>query len=128
MATRHSNLFKNYTQLNTIPAIVGIVFAVSAAVQFLQAEIMLGLIDYSFDPAHALIVSVFALVVAFASSDTKNFQHYETWEQALVGLAVVVMVSAEYTTTGADFLVENEPHAGLLAFLVSMAAWGVLAR
>lgn len=129
MATNNSNgMLADYTQLNTIPAMSGILFALAAAVQFLDATFSLGIITYTFDPAHALLVSLGVLVVAFASSDTNDWRMYETYEQALVGLAVLLMVGAEYVTEVNDLLVNNSPTAGIIAFFVSMGAWGVLAR
>lgn len=118
----------DYTQLNTAPALSGIAFAVAAAVQFLDTTITIGLFDYTFDPAHAMVVSLIVLVIAFASSDTNDWRQYESWEQGLVAVAVFVMVGAEYLVEVSDALANNEPHMGLGAFLVSMAAWGVLSR
>lgn len=128
MSFNFNNTVRSYSQLNTIPALSGILFAVSAAIQFLGAEISLAIPSYTFDPNHALLVSLAVLVIAFASSETKDWRYYETWEQVTVGIAVVVMIGAEYTTTVAEFLTNNDPVAGMAAFLISMAAWSVLAR
>lgn len=126
MAT--SSALKPYTQLNTIPALVGIVFAVAAGVQFLDVTLTVGLLSWTFQASHAMFIGMGALVVAFASSDTKDWKHYDTWEQAVVALAVVLMVSGEYISEVATLLSNNQPVAGIVAFALSMAAWGVLAR
>lgn len=125
---RSQSMLGQYTQLNTIPAIVGIIFAVAAGVQFLDVTITIGIVSYTFDPAHAMFVGFGALVVAFASSDTKDWRFYDTWEQGLVAVAVVLMISGEYVAEVATILSNNQPVAGIIAFAISMAAWGVLAR
>lgn len=120
-----------YAQLNTIPALAGIIFATGSAVQFLGASITIAPsadLSYTFAANEALLVSLVSLVVAFASSDTKDWRHYETYEQALVGVAVVAMVGTEYLTEISDLVVNNEPTVGILFFGLSMGAWGVLSR
>jgi len=121
-------LVSDYKQLNTIPAIVGIVFAIAAGVQFLQLHITLGLWGYTFPTDQAMLVSLGSLVVAFASSETKDWHHYESYEQAIVGGAVVVTVGAQYISEIGNVLTNNQPVAGVVAFAISMAAWGVLSR
>lgn len=124
----HQFNLNQYSQLNTIPAVVGILFAVSAGVQFLDVSVTIGVVGYSFDPAHAMMVSLGALVVAFASSETKDWRYYDRHEQAVVGLAVVLIVGTEYVVEVSDAIANNAPVAGFVAFAVSMAAWGVLSR
>lgn len=128
MATRSSSFLADYTQLNTIPAVSGILFAVSSGVQFLGASITLQYPAYTFPSEHAMLVSLGALLVAFASSDTKDWRYYDQWEQVLVALAVVLMIGAEYLTEISTLISNNNPTAGVLAFLITVAAWGVLAR
>lgn len=126
MAT--SSMLRDYTQLNTVPAIVGIIFAVSAGVQFLDLTISIGLLGYDFPTAHATFVSLGVLVLAFASSDTKDWRFCDTWKQAIVAVAVLLMVSGEYVTAIVDLIANNQPLGGILAFAISMAAWAVLSR
>jgi hypothetical protein len=131
MATKNRSMFSNYTQLNTIPALSGIAFAVASAVQFLGATFGIAPsadLAYTLDPTHALLISLVALVVAFASSDTTDWRYYETYEQGIVALAVGLMIGQEYLAEVQDLLANNAPVAGIVAFAVTMAAWGVLAR
>ena len=124
----HMSAFEDYTQLNTIPAVAGIAFAVSSAVQFLDASISIGAVDWTFEPAIAMVVSLGALIVAFASSDTRDWRHYDQWEQAVVAVGAALIPATEYVVEVSDFIAQNDPVAGLGAFLLSFAAWGVLAQ
>lgn len=128
MATSFKSTMQDYSQLNTVPALSGILFAISAAVQFLGATVSLKIPSYMFNPGHALFVSMGVLILAFASSDTKDWRYYETWEQVTVAVAVVTMVGAEYITTISDFIATNDPVIPIAAFILSLAAWSVLAR
>lgn len=134
MATRASSpmdFMDAYRDLNTIPALFGILFAVAAAVQFLGATISIAPtadLSYTLEGMHAIGLSGVSLLVAFASSDTKDWQHYEPWEQGTVLIAVVAIVGAEYVTEISDFLVNNQPYTGVAFFAVGMMAWGILSR
>jgi len=120
---------ENYTQLNTIPALVGILFAVSSGVQFLGMTVAIQYpISYSFPTEHALIVSLVALVVAFAASDTRSYEFYKSWEQLTVVIAVAAMISAEYFAEVQSMVTNNQPWAGTALFIVSVVAWAILSR
>jgi hypothetical protein len=114
--------------IDSVPAIAGLVYAAAAAVQFLDAQIALGVIDWTFQPELALLVSLAALVVAFASSETRNWAHYDNAEQALIALNILIMLSHQYTQTVATAVSNNQPLAGAVAFGIGMVAWGVLSR
>lgn len=114
--------------VSTIPALAGFVYGLAAAVQFLDAEISIGVLDYTFAPAHALIVSLLALVVVFASSDTRNWGRYDGWEQAVVAVAIGVMLAHQYFPLVTIAIENNQPHLGIAAFLSGMFAWVVLSR
>lgn len=120
---------ENYTQLNTIPALVGILFAVSSGVQFLGMTISIQHpIAYSFPSEHAMIVSLLALIVAFAASDTRSYEFYETWEQLTVVVAVAAMISSQYIAEVQTIVANNQPWTGTALFAVSVVAWAILSR
>lgn len=123
-----NGVMADYTELNTIPAIMGILFATASGVMFLDATVTLGVIDYTFSASHSLLVGMFAMIVAFASSETNDWRHYESYEQGIVVVATVLMVGSEYVVEISDMIANNSPVAGVIAFAVSVAAWGVLAR
>lgn len=122
-------LLSDYAQLNTLPALSGVLFAISSGVQFLGVSISMTIPwAYTFDPSHGLVVSLVVMVIAFASSSTKDWRQYESYEQGAVALAVILMVGNEYLIEVSDLIVNNNPTAGTLAFLVTVVAWGILAR
>lgn len=127
MATNSKSILSDYTQLNTLPAVTGVLFAVASSVQFLGATVSLSTPAYTFDPAHAMLVSLLMLVVAFASSETKDWRHYDEWEQGVVGVAAITLVGTEYVPEIAD-LVMSSQGTQVGAFVLSLAAWGVLSR
>ena len=123
-----SSTVHNYMELNTIPALAGIIFAVAAGIQFLDLQITLGIMDYTPTEMQAMIAGLAMLVVAFASSETQSFDRYQRWEQITVGVAGVLIVGAQYVDTVGTWLVDYDPHFGAAAFVISMAAWAVLSR
>jgi len=114
--------------IKTVPALAGLIYAAAAAVQFLDATIALGVLDWQFQTDHAMLVSLAALVVAFASSETKNWSNYDAWEQAIIGLAILIMVSHQFVSPVTTGIANNQPLTGAFAFMSGMVAWGVLAR
>jgi hypothetical protein len=71
---------------------------------------------------------MFVLAVAFASSETRDFQRYETWEQLMIGLAPVLILGAEYIDFISQAFADHDPTLGIIAFVLSVAAWGVAIR
>jgi hypothetical protein len=132
MATSYQNagsFLSNYRDLNTIPALMGVLFAVASAVQFLGATISVTIpYTYTLSGVHAMVLSLVVLVVAFAASDTRSWEYYEGWEQAMVGIAVLVIVGNEYIAEITNLVANNNPAAGTIAFIITMAAWGILSR
>lgn len=124
-----SGVLNDYKNLNTIPALLSIVFAVASLYQFGGiSEVHIAWFDYALSTHHAMLVSLGVLVVAFASSETKEFRNYEDWEKALIAAGPLLIVSHQYVDYVNDLIVNNEPTAGVLAFLIAVAAWGVAVR
>lgn len=124
-----SRTVNNYRQLNTVPALTGVVFSIAAAVQYLGAEMSIEYPSaYTFPGEHAMLVGLLCLLLAFASSDTKDWRYYDQWEQAAVAIAVVGSVLVQYVPEVNDLLVNNQPVSGVVMFVASLAAWAILAR
>ena len=122
-----SGALSDYTHLRTLPALLSVVFVVAGLYQFGGiSEVMITWAgDYTLTTQHAMLASLGAFVVAFASSDTKNFDHYEQWEQVAIAAGPILIVGHTFSTTVAD-LVATEGHIGpIVAFLVTVVSWGV---
>jgi len=130
MATRSmSSLTNDYMELRTIPALLGIVFAIASLYQFGGiSEVHITWLDYTLSTQHAMFVSLATLLVAFASSETKQFEAYEDWEKVLIAAGPVLIVSQQYVTEVADIIANNDPTGGIVAFVISVMAWGVAVR
>ncbi|WP_418283190.1 hypothetical protein [Halorubrum sp. DTA98] len=123
-------MLTDYANLRTLPAAIGIVFAVASIYLFggiAGLTIEWG-INYTLTTGHALWVSLAAYVLAFASSETRSFDHYEQWEQVAIVGGPAVMIAYQHWTWFNDLIVTNEPHLAILAFLVSFASYAVLVQ
>jgi hypothetical protein len=114
--------------IETVPAVAGLIFSLATAVQFLDTQVIVGAVDYQFSSEHSFVVSLAALVVVFASSKTKNWEYYESWEQVLVGLTILIMTLHQFVPVFERTVSRQNPLAGSVVFVLGVAAWGVLAR
>ena len=114
--------------IETVPAVAGLIFTLAAAVQFLDTELYIGVLELEILTSHAFVVSLAALVVVFASSRTKNWEYYETWEQVFVGTTLLIMTAHQFLPTVESVVSNQNPLAGGTIFLMGLITWGVLAR
>ena len=122
-----STMMTDYTQLKTLPALLSVVFVIAGLYQFggISEVMITWASDYTLTSQHAMLASLGAFVVAFASSETKDFNHYEQWEQVAIAAGPLLIVGHTYSDTIAD-LVATEGHVGpIVAFLVTVVSWGV---
>jgi|GEM_PF-438036 len=119
----------DYAQLNTIPALLSVVFVGAGLYQFGGIpDLTLVWLDYTLQTQHALIASLGVYVVAFMSSETKDFRHYEDWEKVLIFAGPAVMLAYEYVPQVAN-VINTDGHVGpIVAFFLTVAAWGVAVR
>ena len=118
----------DYTELRTVPAIIGVLFALSSLTLFLGGELYIGALDYTFASEHSLLVSVVCLAAAFAASDTNDFAYYRDWEKGLVALFIVVLFAVEFSSTANSLIHDNEPYAGIIAFVWGVVAWAIVSQ
>lgn len=131
MATRSSvsGIVSDYSHLRTLPALLSVVFALASLYQFGGiSEVHLVWADYTLTTQHAMLTSVGVYALAFASSETKAFDHYQDWEKVLIAGGPALIVGYQYV----DFisnLVNTMSNTGpIVAFLITVAAWGVAVR
>jgi len=88
---------------------------------------MLTWIDYTLTAEHATFISLAAYAIAFASSETKQFESYEQWEQVAIALGPIIIAGYQYVPQLAD-LINTSSNGRLVAFLATVVAWGVAVR
>ena len=133
MASSYSNsmgdALSDYTHLRTLPALLSVVFILAGLYQFGGiSEVMLTWIDYTLTAEHATLISLAAYVIAFASSETKQFDSYEQWEQVAIALGPVIIASYKYVPQVADVINTSSNLGPIVAFLATVVAWGVAVR
>lgn len=125
-----NSLVDDYKNLRTIPALLGIFFAVSSMYQFggiANFEILWG-INYTLTTQHAMFASLGTYLVAFASSETKSFEHYEDWEKVVIAAGPSLLVGHQYWTWLGDQFTTHSPTLSIIGFAVAVASWGVAVR
>lgn len=119
----------DYANLRTIPAFLGIFFALASLYQFGGiATVELTWLSYTLTTQHAMLASLGTYAVAFASSETKSFEHYENWERGMIAAGPVLIVGHQYVPFVTDAIANNSPAGGILAFVVALGSWGVAIR
>ncbi|TKX48025.1 hypothetical protein EXE49_16755 [Halorubrum sp. ASP121] len=119
----------DYTHLRTLPALLSVVFVLAGLYQFGGiSEVMLTWLDYTLTAQHATFISLAAYAIAFASSETKQFESYEDWEKVAIALGPVVIVGYQYVPMIADLINTSSNLGPIVAFLATVVAWGVAVR
>ncbi|AFD04015.1 VP4 [Halorubrum pleomorphic virus 6] len=123
------NVIEDYTQLNTIPALLSVLFVVAGLYQFGGiSDVTLTWLNYTLTTQHATFASLGVYVVAFASSETKDFRYYEQWEQVLIVSGPLLILGYQFVPQIADLVNTTSNLGPIVAFLVTIAAWGVAVR
>lgn len=124
-----SRQLSDYSHLRTLPALLSVVFVATSLYQFGGvSELHFTWADYTLQASHAVYGSLFAYAIAFASSETKQFEHYEKWEQGVIAAGPVLIFLHHVMDSVAD-LVATEGHIGpILAFLITVVSWGVAVK
>jgi hypothetical protein len=122
-----SSMLDDYMTMRTLPAMLSVAFALASLYQFGGiSEVMLPWLDYTLTQEHSVLVSLAVFGAAFASSETMQFESYEDWEKVVIAAGPVLIVGAHYVTAINDFLLSlGDPLGHQLAFLVTIASWGV---
>ena len=123
------NALSDYTHLRTLPALLSVVFILAGLYQFGGiSEVMLTWIDYTLTAEHATFISLTAYAIAFASSETKQFDSYEQWEQVAIALGPIIIAGYQYVPQLADLINTSSNLGPIVAFLATVVAWGVAVR
>jgi len=123
------NALSDYTHLRTLPALLSVVFILAGLYQFGGiSEVNLTWIDYTLTAEHATFISLAAYAIAFASSETKQFESYEQWEQVAIALGPIIIAGYQYVPQLADLINTSSNFGPIVAFLATVVAWGVAVR
>ncbi|OYR65300.1 hypothetical protein DJ79_08755 [Halorubrum ezzemoulense] len=124
-----SDTLSDYTHLRTLPALLSVVFVLAGLYQFGGiSEVMLTWLDYTLTAEHATFISLGAYAIAFASSETKQFESYEDWEKVAIAAGPLVIVGYQYVPQIADIINTSSNLGPIVAFLATVVAWGVAVR
>lgn len=131
-SNRARNMVSDYANIRSIPAILSVAFIGAGLYQFGGISAIeltwLGGANgsYTLSTQHSLLVSLGAFAVAFASSETKSFEHYDQREQLLIALGPAVILGNEYVTQVNDLLLDiGDPLGMQVAFLATIVSWAV---
>lgn len=135
MATRNprkslNGLMHDYSQLRAVPALLGIVFGLASLYQFGGiSEVTIEWFNYELTSEHGMFVSLGVLVVAFMSSQTKQFENYETWEQVLIAASPGLIIAHHFSDTANDIIMTtSDPWSQVGAFVICLAGYGAAMR
>ncbi|MDB2274485.1 hypothetical protein PM022_07990 [Halorubrum ezzemoulense] len=124
-----SDTLSDYTHLRTLPALLSVVFVLAGLYQFGGiSEVMLTWLDYTLTSEHATFIALGAYAIAFASSETKQFESYEDWEKVAIAVGPLVIVGYQYVPQIADIINTSSNLGPIVAFLATVVAWGVAVR
>jgi hypothetical protein len=123
------SVLSDYTHLRTLPALLSVLFILSGLYQFGGiSEVMLTWIDYTLTAEHATFISLASYAIAFASSETKQFDSYEQWEQVAIALGPLIIASYQYVPQVAGVINTSSNLGPIVAFFATVVAWGVAVR
>ncbi|WP_254764117.1 hypothetical protein [Natrinema marinum] len=118
----------DYSQLRAVPALLGMLFSIFGLYQFgAFSTLTIAWFDYTIQTTHVMLGSLAIFAVAFMSSETKSFEHYDEWEQAMIAASPVLIVGYEHISFITD-LVNTSTWTQILAFLIVAGGYGVAMR
>lgn len=124
-----SRKMNDYTQLRTLPAMLSVAFILASLYQFGGiATIELTWLDYVLSTQHALLASIGSFVVAFASSETRSFEHYDDWEQVAIAAGPAVILTEQYVPFVSEQIANLGEPGYMVAFVLTVVSWGVAVR
>jgi hypothetical protein len=120
----------DYTHLRTLPALLSVAFVVAGLYQFggISDVTLVWFSNYTLTTQHAMFAAIGSYAVAFASSETKSFDAYADWEKLAIAAGPVVIIGNEYVQFVTDLINTTSNVGPIVAFMVTVVAWGVAVR
>lgn len=103
------------------------VFFASTLYQFgAVTEVQFEWFEYTLTTMHAVAVSLIVYLVAFASSETRNFDAYDGWEKALIAAGPsLIALHQWYDPVNEWIMTTSEPWMQIAAAAVVLIGYGV---
>jgi len=130
-SNKASSMMGDYANLRTLPAMLSVAFIIGSLYQFggISDVTLTWLSSYTLTNQHAVMLSLGVFLAAFASSETRQFDNYETWEKIAIAAGPLVIIGDQYTTEVTDLLMGfGDPLGMQLAFFATIVSWGVAVR
>jgi len=130
-SSKLSGIVDDYANIRTLPAFISAVFISLSLYQFggIDPIAFNWGINYTFQPGHAILGSLAAYAIAFASSETKSFEYYEVWEKALIAAGPLAVAGWGYIPAIENLLLQlGDPMGAQVGFLLSVVSWIVMVR
>jgi hypothetical protein len=126
-SSRYSSLLGDYANIRTLPAGLSVAFLIASLYQFGgMSDITITWLDYTLQSGHTVLISLAAFAVAFASSETKQFENYEDWEKVAIAAGPVAIAGYQYVPAIEDLIMSLGDPLGLqVAFGITVLSWGV---
>lgn len=121
----------DYANLRTIPALLGALFGVLSFFTFgaIDAITWNWFVEYTLTAEHAAIGSLIVYVIAFMSSETKQWESYTTAEKGAIGSGIVLIFGHEYIGAFQTHLFgPYDPHMSVLALVIAVLGYIVAVR
>lgn len=129
MTTNHlSRYTEDSLNLRRLPQVLSAVFMFATLYQFGGIEsVTFGWLDYTIQASHTVYLSLFTYTLAFASSETRQFENYHSLEQALIFLGPVVIILHHATQLLHDHVQPHlgDPWFGVVLTVVVLVGWVV---
>lgn len=124
---RAGDMVSDYANIRTVPAMLSTLYIIAGLFQFGAIPPLEVLwLNYTLTTQHSLIISLGAYTAAFASSETKRFENYMTWEKVAIALGPALILGNESVPQVNDLLLElGDPLGMQVAFVVTLVSWGV---
>lgn len=125
--SRMNSVLGDYANIRTLPAGLSAVFIIASLYQFGgMSDITVTWLDYTLQSGHTVLISLAAFGIAFASSQTKQFENYEDWEKVAIALGPGAIFGYQYVPAVSDFIMSLGDPLGLqVAFVATVVSWGV---
>lgn len=126
-----SSTVDDYANLRSLPAIISAIFVAMSLYQFggISGIELTWFGGYTLTSQHAALGGMVIYAIAFMSSETKSFDHYDDWEKVALGIVPVLTIGYQYVDAVPNFLAAiGDPLGSQLAFAACLFGWFVAVR